>query len=383
MGWGTRGGARRGAARDGSDDGRDRDRDDRRGRDRDRDRTEAEDRDRDRERGRDRGRDRDRSPPPSRPSGIERSACGRIITADDKRIRKEEKEVGGDIGVYKCSYGVHTWDGVRPFEYDGEIQNSVAEHVEALPVSKLRAIWRSPDQLRQLLMPLLLAKYEQHADLAEELKEHGRGGCRNHPPVESGVEDFRYDPGEPMAKVMQRVATEVDPGRHAAPQAEGEGDDAAAPSKWGQRRKAHNRGAEEVKQKRDAVTAALAATGGAGAAAADGGGAAAKPVAGLPDVPDDIVVADLPDHWARLGVRRDADEAAIKRAFRRLAALLHPDRPSNQGDLKAEAVRRFQLVTEAYATLGDPTKRRKHMERVARGGRKRDADRSRSPGGVR
>lgn len=94
----------------------------------------------------------------------------------------------------------------------------------------------------------------------------------------------------------------------------------------------------------------------------------------MPEVPDENVVADLADHWARLGVGFEADEETVKRSFRKLAARLHPDRPQNKGN--DEAQRRFQLVQEAYGVLGDPEKRRKHMERIARGGKR---DRSRSP----
>lgn len=55
---------------------------------------------------------------------------------------------------------------------------------------------------------------------------------------------------------------------------------------------------------------------------------------GLPDVPDRSAVPgkdknDVPDHWARLGVPRTADTTMIKCVFKRLCALLHPDRPSN------------------------------------------------------
>ena len=54
-----------------------------------------------------------------------------------------------------------------------------------------------------------------------------------------------------------------------------------------------------------------------------------------------------------LGVPRDADTEAIKRAYRALAMKHHPDR--NPGDKKAEQA--FKDATEAYEVLGDEKKR--------------------------
>jgi molecular chaperone DnaJ len=59
------------------------------------------------------------------------------------------------------------------------------------------------------------------------------------------------------------------------------------------------------------------------------------------------------DYYEVLGVGRDADEADIKTAYRRLAMKNHPDR--NPGDPAAEE--RFKEATEAYDVLMDPDKR--------------------------
>lgn len=62
------------------------------------------------------------------------------------------------------------------------------------------------------------------------------------------------------------------------------------------------------------------------------------------------------DFYAALGVPKDADEAAIKKAYRKLARQFHPDQ--NQGDAKAEA--RFKEIGEAYAVLSDAEQRKQY-----------------------
>ena len=59
------------------------------------------------------------------------------------------------------------------------------------------------------------------------------------------------------------------------------------------------------------------------------------------------------DFYEILGVKKDADDAALKSAFRKLAMQYHPDR--NPGD--AEAERKFKELNEAYQVLSDPQKR--------------------------
>ena len=59
------------------------------------------------------------------------------------------------------------------------------------------------------------------------------------------------------------------------------------------------------------------------------------------------------DFYEVLGVGRDADDKALKSAFRRLAMQLHPDR--NPGDHTAEV--KFKEINEAYDILKDPQKR--------------------------
>ena len=62
------------------------------------------------------------------------------------------------------------------------------------------------------------------------------------------------------------------------------------------------------------------------------------------------------DYYAVLGVARDADDKAIKKAYRKLARQHHPD--VNPGDASAE--QKFKEVGEAYAVLSDADKRAKY-----------------------
>ena len=62
------------------------------------------------------------------------------------------------------------------------------------------------------------------------------------------------------------------------------------------------------------------------------------------------------DYYEVLGVSRNADAAAIKKAYRKLAKKYHPD--MNPGDKEAE--QKFKEASEAYAVLSDPDKRRQY-----------------------
>lgn len=62
------------------------------------------------------------------------------------------------------------------------------------------------------------------------------------------------------------------------------------------------------------------------------------------------------DYYEVLGVDKNADDAAIKKAYRALAKKYHPD--MNPGD--ADAEKKFKEASEAYAVLSDPDKRHQY-----------------------
>lgn len=69
------------------------------------------------------------------------------------------------------------------------------------------------------------------------------------------------------------------------------------------------------------------------------------------------------DYYKELGVKKDATGDEIKKAYRKLAMKYHPDHA--KGDKAAEE--RFKKVSEAYAVLSDPEKRKQYDEYGATG----------------
>lgn len=70
------------------------------------------------------------------------------------------------------------------------------------------------------------------------------------------------------------------------------------------------------------------------------------------------------DFYAILGVSKDASEADIKKAYRKLARKYHPDQ--NPGDTEAE--KKFKDITEANSVLSDPEERQQYDAIRAMGG---------------
>src|SRR4051812_47220462 len=62
------------------------------------------------------------------------------------------------------------------------------------------------------------------------------------------------------------------------------------------------------------------------------------------------------DYYEVLGVAKEADDDALKKAYRKLAMQFHPDR--NPGDEQADA--KFKEAAEAFEVLRDPQKRARY-----------------------
>ena len=69
------------------------------------------------------------------------------------------------------------------------------------------------------------------------------------------------------------------------------------------------------------------------------------------------------DFYRLLDVDEDADQAVIKKSYRRLAQKLHPD--ANPSD--DTAAERFKEVSEAYSVLSDPDRRKEYDQVRAMG----------------
>ena len=67
-------------------------------------------------------------------------------------------------------------------------------------------------------------------------------------------------------------------------------------------------------------------------------------------------MADKRDYYEVLGVDKNADDATIKKAYRKMAKQYHPD--LNPGDKSAEA--KFKEVNEAYEVLSDSEKKARY-----------------------
>ena len=73
-------------------------------------------------------------------------------------------------------------------------------------------------------------------------------------------------------------------------------------------------------------------------------------------------------HYDVLGVARDAEEAELKKAYRKLALEWHPDKNTHRHD---EAEAKFKEIRGAYETLSDPNERAwydSHREAILRSG---------------
>jgi len=83
------------------------------------------------------------------------------------------------------------------------------------------------------------------------------------------------------------------------------------------------------------------------------------------------------DFYAILGIAKDASDADIKKAYRKLARQHHPD--TNSGDAASE--KKFKDISEAYSVLSDADERQQYDAIRAMGGGARFAPGARSGGG--
>ncbi len=77
----------------------------------------------------------------------------------------------------------------------------------------------------------------------------------------------------------------------------------------------------------------------------------------------------MKDYYQIIGVSPQATETEIKRCYRRLAVLYHPDKNKN-----AEAEERFKEIAEAYEILGNIALRREYDQALAHPGRFQQPD---------
>jgi len=66
------------------------------------------------------------------------------------------------------------------------------------------------------------------------------------------------------------------------------------------------------------------------------------------------------DYYKVLGVSRDADEATIKKAYRKATKEFHPDKAHTRGVTKEVAEKKMASINEAYEVLSDPELKERH-----------------------
>ncbi len=67
------------------------------------------------------------------------------------------------------------------------------------------------------------------------------------------------------------------------------------------------------------------------------------------------------DYYEVLGVDKNASEADIKKAYRKIAIKYHPDRQTNKSETEKKAAEeKFKEAAEAYSVLSDASKRRQY-----------------------
>lgn len=66
------------------------------------------------------------------------------------------------------------------------------------------------------------------------------------------------------------------------------------------------------------------------------------------------------DFYKILGVSKEATDAEIRKAYRKLALQWHPDKNNETPEKKVEAEKKFKEIGEAYTVLSDKQKRQQY-----------------------
>lgn len=71
-------------------------------------------------------------------------------------------------------------------------------------------------------------------------------------------------------------------------------------------------------------------------------------------------------HYETLGIPREASAERIKRSYRRLAKIYHPDRCPDGSEAHAEAEKKIREINIAYGVLSKPLNRAKYDARLSK-----------------
>ena len=66
------------------------------------------------------------------------------------------------------------------------------------------------------------------------------------------------------------------------------------------------------------------------------------------------------DYYETLGLTKSATSAEIKKAYRKMAIMWHPDKHAGNKEKQDEASKKFQDIGEANEVLSDPEKKGKY-----------------------
>lgn len=70
----------------------------------------------------------------------------------------------------------------------------------------------------------------------------------------------------------------------------------------------------------------------------------------------------MKDHYAILGVSKDADEVVIKAAYKALAQKYHPDK--SQSETAASSTKLMSDINKAYSVIGNPVSKQKYDQEL-------------------